>query len=101
MYYTKSTFYLENKIQNIVSIKDFSISFNKGEFKALTHISFDIKKGETLGLVGESGSGKSLTSLALMGLLPKNAETNDGKLLLNLEEKAMDLNRTSEQNLKN
>ncbi len=87
---------MKNKTQNIISIKDFSISFNKGTFKALKNISFDIPKGETLGLVGESGSGKSLTSLALMGLLPKNAETNNGELLLNLQEKIINLNQISE-----
>ncbi len=90
----------ETKTTNIVSIKDFSISFDKGEFKALNKISFNIKKGETLGLVGESGSGKSLTSLALMGLLPKNAKCNSGEILFNSEKINIDLNKTSEYDLR-
>ena len=44
--------------------------------KAADGISFSIRKGETLGLVGESGCGKSMTSLALMGLLPRKAQIN-------------------------
>ena len=85
---------------NIISIQDFSISFNNGEFLALNRISFDIVQGKTLGLVGESGSGKSLTSLALMGLLPKNAECNSGKLLFNSDKGLIDLNQISEQKLR-
>jgi ABC-type transport system involved in cytochrome bd biosynthesis fused ATPase/permease subunit len=37
------------------------------------HLSFEVEKGETLCIVGESGCGKSLTSLALMDLLPSKA----------------------------
>jgi oligopeptide/dipeptide ABC transporter ATP-binding protein len=40
---------------------------------AVCHLSFSVAPGEVLGLVGESGSGKSLTSLAIMGLLPPGA----------------------------
>jgi peptide/nickel transport system ATP-binding protein len=45
-----------------------------GAFTAVCDLSFSIASGEVLGLVGESGSGKSLTSLAIMGLLPPAAE---------------------------
>ena len=80
----------------IISIQDFSITFDKGNFIALNQISFEIEEGKTLGLVGESGSGKSLTSLALMGLLPKNAECNSGKLFFNSNNQTIDLNLLSE-----
>src|ERR1043165_7113896 len=56
---------------SILSVKDLQISF--GDFVAVSNISFDVVKGETLAVVGESGSGKSLTALAIMDLLPKNA----------------------------
>ena len=41
-------------------------------------VSFDLKRGETLGIVGESGSGKTLTSLSLMGLLPPGVNVSAG-----------------------
>ncbi len=47
----------------------------------LTDVSFQMKPGQVFGLVGESGSGKSMTALALMGLLPRGAETR-GRILL-------------------
>ena len=52
--------------------KDLSVSFGKGEeeVKAVRGISFEIGKGESVGLVGESGSGKSVTALSILQLLP-------------------------------
>ena len=59
----------------ILSINNLSLSFknDQGIHKALKPISFTIKRGQVCGIVGESGSGKSITSLAIMGLLSKNA----------------------------
>lgn len=69
--------------QNILNVKSLNIRFNGPQpFHAVQDISFDIAAGETLALIGQSGSGKSLTSLALMGLLPKNA-TLSGEIFLN------------------
>ncbi len=47
-----------------------------GRFHLLHDVSFSIDKGERVGLIGESGSGKSLTSLALLGLLPDDARVS-------------------------
>ena len=52
-------------------------------------LSLDLERGETLGLVGESGSGKTLTSLALMGLLPAGVQVETG--VLYLDEQRYDL----------
>lgn len=52
----------------LLSVRDLSVRF--GEVEPLSGISFDIDRGEILGLVGESGSGKSLTAMAVAGLLP-------------------------------
>ncbi|WP_405378264.1 ABC transporter ATP-binding protein [Nonlabens sp. Asnod3-A02] len=56
----------------VASIKDLNVSFSNGKenVKVLHDINFDIFKNEILAVVGESGSGKSVTSKALMGLLP-------------------------------
>jgi peptide/nickel transport system ATP-binding protein len=73
-----------NTDNTILSLIDLSVSFSHEgtEHIALDHISFDLKRGSTLGIVGESGSGKSLTSLAIMSLIPKpNGKINSGSIL--------------------
>ncbi|GAB2797133.1 ABC-type glutathione transport system ATPase component [Hymenobacter luteus] len=58
--------------QPILSVRNLTIDFasHRGNTRAVADISFDLRRGETLAIVGESGSGKSVTSLALMGLIP-------------------------------
>ncbi len=51
-----------------------------GTLHAVRGISFSVAKGETLCIVGESGCGKSMTALALMGLLPRNAKRRAARL---------------------
>ena len=58
--------------QPVIDVQNLSVSFD--EQKVVKNINFQIHKNEILGLVGESGSGKSITSLAMTGLLPKNAK---------------------------
>ncbi|MGH3354227.1 MAG: dipeptide/oligopeptide/nickel ABC transporter permease/ATP-binding protein [Nocardioides sp.] len=60
----------------VLSVEGLSIRFpdRHDGVDIVDDISFDVRPGEVLGLVGESGSGKSLTSLAVMGLLPRGAE---------------------------
>jgi dipeptide transport system ATP-binding protein len=67
----------------LLEIENLSVQFNTetGPLKALRHVSFQVGEGEILGVVGESGSGKSVTNLALMGLLPPNAEITADKVL--------------------
>jgi peptide/nickel transport system ATP-binding protein len=64
----------------LLSIKNLSVSFRidrDTQYEAVRDISFDIPEKSTVALVGESGSGKSVTSLAIMGLLPKeNSKTS-------------------------
>jgi peptide/nickel transport system ATP-binding protein len=58
--------------QPILSVRNLTIDFSshRGDTRAVADVSFDLHRGETLAIVGESGSGKSVTSLALMGLIP-------------------------------
>ncbi len=56
-----------------------------GEITVLDGVSFRISKGETVGVVGESGSGKSVTSLSIMGLLPRTAKVSGGEIFFNGE----------------
>ncbi|HTR68750.1 MAG TPA: ABC transporter ATP-binding protein [Mycobacteriales bacterium] len=65
-----------------------------GDVLAVRGVSFDLRPGEVLGIVGESGSGKSVTSLAVMGLLPRTAQLSgsvkfQGDALLGRSEKQM------------
>jgi peptide/nickel transport system ATP-binding protein len=70
--------------KSVISVKNLSISF--GKTTVVHDLSFDISPGKTLALVGESGSGKSVTSLALMGLLPDRIGRATGSVKLDGQE---------------
>lgn len=57
--------------ENLLSIKDLQTHFftDEGVIKAVDAVSFDVKKGKTLGVVGESGCGKSMTTLSILRLV--------------------------------
>lgn len=69
----------------LLEMRGLNVDFSAGKasYSALRDISFDLKEREVLGIVGESGCGKSLTSLSVMGLLPRGAAVSGGDILLN------------------
>lgn len=70
---------------------------SRGTIKAVDGVDFEVKKGKTVGLVGESGCGKSVTSLSIMGLLPKHlAKIEDGEINFN----GVDLTNISDRELR-
>ena len=80
-----------NNIDNgelLLSVRDLRVSFftPAGEVKAVDGISYDINRGEVIGIVGESGSGKSVEAYAIMGLLQSPGRVVGGQVLLEGED---------------
>ncbi len=69
---------------SLLEIRDLSATFrtDDGPVGAVDHVSFSVDRGKVLGIVGESGSGKSVTSLAIMRLLPTTSATVGGEVVL-------------------
>ncbi|MEM0906528.1 MAG: ABC transporter ATP-binding protein [Pseudomonadota bacterium] len=59
----------------VLRVEDLTVSFSAGAGRAVAvdGLSYELRQGETLAIVGESGSGKSVSSLALLGLLPRRS----------------------------
>lgn len=85
------------KGETLLAVNELTVSLHGRDgavSSALNDVSFDLRRGETLGIVGESGSGKSLLALAIMGLLPAAASPGgriafEGQDLLALSEDEM------------
>lgn len=71
-------------INPLLSVQNLRVSLEtaQGQVEALRGLSFDMQRGEKIGLIGESGCGKSLTALAIMGLLPNRSKVQ-GSVALN------------------
>ena len=77
----------------MLKINNLTIKFNSdnGPVTAIEKVSFHLDRGKTLAVVGESGSGKSVTSLAIMGLLPPNANIAEGEIVFEEENISINL----------
>src|SRR5215207_3763268 len=80
----------------VLEVDDLNVRFptDDGVVHAVRGVSFSLHPGEVLGIVGESGSGKSVTSMAVLGLLPASAQITGsvlfrGRELLRLSDAEM------------
>ncbi|PFD51894.1 ABC transporter ATP-binding protein [Bacillus cereus] len=81
----------------VVELKDLQTHFqtDEGTVKAVNHVSFAVREGETVCVVGESGCGKSITALSIMGLIAESGSVvggdilYEGKSLLGMKEKEL------------
>lgn len=85
------------KSEKLLEVKDLRTSFftHVGEVKAIGGVSFELDKGEAIGIVGESGSGKSVTSLSIMRLLQYPGKVIAGEIIF----KGQDLVKKSDKEM--
>ncbi|MDX9691636.1 MAG: ABC transporter ATP-binding protein [Acholeplasmataceae bacterium] len=83
----------------ILEVKNLHTSFftHMGEVRAVRGITFDVEKGDILGIVGESGSGKSVTSLSVMGLIDHPGKIKEGEIIFD----GKDLSKMTHSELSN
>ncbi|AFY68315.1 ABC transporter ATP-binding protein [Geitlerinema sp. PCC 7407] len=67
----------------VLNVRNLKVEFvlDSRRVQAVDDISFQVQRGQTLGIVGESGSGKSVTALALLGLVPSPGRVTSGEIL--------------------
>ena len=80
--------------ETVLDVRNLQVEFFTDEklIKAVDGISFELHRGQTLGIVGESGSGKSVSSLAVMGLVPSPGMITEGEIWFRAEESAKPIN---------
>tara|TARA_B100001250_G_C19787666_1_gene784950 strand:+ start:1205 stop:2077 length:873 start_codon:yes stop_codon:yes gene_type:complete len=102
---------MKNAKEHILEVRDLVVDFpvfggimqkKIDSVHAVREVSFDLVKGETLGIVGESGSGKSTLGNAILNVLKLTApDVNiEGKILLNLDEESIDIYRLRKSEMK-
>jgi oligopeptide/dipeptide ABC transporter ATP-binding protein len=75
-------------MEPLLSVRDLVVEFDSpgGPLRAVDGVSFDLRRGETIGLVGESGSGKTTTVLAMLRLLPPGGRVVGGQVFFEGED---------------
>ncbi len=82
----------------ILKVQDLAIAYEtrKGDVQAVRNVSFDIRRGETLGIVGESGCGKSTVAFGIVNFLGRNGRITNGRIVF----QGQDLVGRSEEELR-
>ncbi|MEM6297529.1 MAG: ABC transporter ATP-binding protein, partial [Bacteroidota bacterium] len=89
--------------KTLLDVRDLTVKIRKEheDLTAVDKVSFRLKKGESLGIVGESGSGKTLTSLSMLGLIPRAGYVADGEIFFESKRYGkIDLTRSSKRTLR-
>ncbi len=86
-------------MKKLIEVRDLSVKFrtDEGIVNAVNGVSYDILEGQTLGLVGESGCGKSVSSSAIMRILPENGWIERGEILYHSEHGDFDIAQLDEK----
>ena len=86
----------------LLEVNNLCVDFRSdgGWHNVVDHVSYTLYRGRTLGIVGESGSGKSVSSMALMGLLPSNSKVSGNAMFHSADGKDVDLLQLSEKDLR-
>ena len=80
----------ESSVQPMLRVADLQVSVGN-HLVAVRDVSFEIGRGESVGLVGESGSGKTLTCRSVLGLLPETGQVDAGRILIGSGESEIEL----------
>ncbi|MGL4392217.1 MAG: ABC transporter ATP-binding protein [Fusobacteriaceae bacterium] len=69
--------------EKLLEVRNLKTSFDThfGKVQAVRGVTFDLNRGEVIGIVGESGSGKSITMMSIMKLLEENGDIHDGEII--------------------
>jgi len=87
------------EIENIVDVENLMLRFYtyEGIVEALDGVNLHIKPNEILGVVGETGCGKSVTSLAILGIVMPPGRIENGKIIINVNGKQIDILKLHEE----
>jgi peptide/nickel transport system ATP-binding protein len=86
----------------LLDVKNLSVAYKRDgrEIRLVEDVTFQVGRGEALGLAGESGCGKTTTALALLGLLPTNLYRASGEIVLNSPQGVVSIHKRTERGMR-
>jgi peptide/nickel transport system ATP-binding protein len=103
MYLSPFKFLEADMSEILLDVKNLTVDFKTEDdtVRAVDGISYTVNKGESLGIVGESGSGKTVSTLALMRLIPRSGKIVNGELIFNSRSHgSLDVTKTTEKDMR-